>query len=88
MGNNAFMTTKKLLTRKLDLELRKRMVKATVWSVTLYGAETWAMTRKHRKMLEVFEMWIWRKMLKIRWIQKVTNQEALNLIHEERNMII
>ena len=42
------------------------------------------MTQKHWKMLEGFEMWIWRKMLKVSWIQKVTNQEILNMIHEER----
>ena len=61
MGKNAFMTKKKLLTSKMDLELRKRIVKATVWSVALYGAETWTLTQRHRKMLEGFEMWIWRK---------------------------
>ena len=38
-------------------------------------------------MLERFETWIWRKMLKISWTQKVTNQKVLNMIHEERNMI-
>ena len=38
-------------------------------------------------MIEGFEMWIWRKMLKICWTRKVTNQEVLNMRHEERNMI-
>ena len=77
------MKKKKLLTSQMDLELRNRTLKATVWSV----AETWTMTQKHRKILEGFAMWIWRKMLKISWLQKVTNQEILNMVHEERNMI-
>lgn len=38
MGNNGFMKKTKLLTSKLDLELRKRIVKAAVWSVALYEA--------------------------------------------------
>ena len=87
MGKNAFMTKKNLLTSQLDLELRKSIVKAIVWSVALYGAETSTITQKHRKMLEGFEIWIWRKMLKISWTQKVRNQELLNMIHEETIMI-
>ena len=55
----------KLLTGKLDPELRKRIVRAIVWSVALYGAETWTMTHKLRKMLERFDMWIWKKIFKI-----------------------
>ena len=87
MRKNSFVTKKKLLASKLDIELRKKIVKVTVWGVALYGAETWTMTQKHRKMLEGFGMWIWRKMLKISWTQKVTSQELLNMIHEERIMI-
>ena len=87
MGKNAFMAKKTLLTSRMDLELRKRIVKSTVWSVALYGAETWSMTQNHRKKLEAFEMWIWRKMLKISWTQKVSNHQVLDKIHEERTML-
>jgi len=41
------------------------------------------MTQNHQKKLEAFEMWIWRKMLKISWTQKVRNQEVLDTIQEE-----
>ena len=37
------------------------------------------MTQKHRNMLEVFNMWIWRRIITISWTQKVTNQEVLNI---------
>ena len=45
------------------------------------------MTQNHRKKLEAFEMWIWRKMLKISWTQKVSNHQVLDKIHEERTML-
>ena len=42
----------------------------------MYGAETWTLIRVSGKLLEAFEMWTWRKMLKISWTEKVTNEEV------------
>jgi hypothetical protein len=47
----------------MDLELRKELVKFYIWSIALYGAETWALQAAHQKHLESFEMWVgegWR----------------------------
>ena len=63
MGKAVFMEKKKLLTGKLDCELKKRIIMSTVWNVALYAAETWALTKASRKLVEAFEMWIWRRML-------------------------
>ena len=42
--------------------LKKNIIKAVVWSVALYGSETWTMTRKDEiDRLQAFEMWIWRR---------------------------
>jgi len=71
----------------MDLELRERILKCTVWSVALYGVEAWTMTQNHRRNLEAFEMWIWKKMLKISWTQKISNQQVLNSIQEERTLL-
>jgi len=40
------------------LDLKKRIVKSTIWSVALYAAETWTLTETLRKKLEVFESWV------------------------------
>jgi len=53
--------------------LKKKIVKCTILSVVLYGAETWTMTQADKERLEAFEMWIWRRMLKISWVDKVSN---------------
>jgi len=50
----AFNKKKNLLTSKLDLNLRKRLVICYVWSIALYGAETWTLRATDQKHLEKF----------------------------------
>jgi len=65
MAKKVFMDKKKLFTGKMNLELKKRIMKCLVWSVALYAAETWTVTQTDRR-LEAFEMWIWRRIDKKR----------------------
>ena len=53
----AFNKKKTLFTSKVDLNLRKKLVKCYVWSMALYGAETWTLRAADQKYLESFEMW-------------------------------
>jgi len=76
MAKNAFMEKKKLLTSKLNMDLKKRIIKSTIWGVALYAAETWTLTETLRKKLEAFESWVWRRMRKISWTKKITNEEV------------
>jgi hypothetical protein len=46
-----------LFTSKMDLELRKKLVKYYVWSIALYGVESWMLWAVDQKHLESFEMW-------------------------------
>ena len=87
MGKAAFRESKALQTGKMDLDLRKRIMKSTIRSMALYGAETWTMTKNHRNKLEAFEMWLWRRMLKFNWTEKVSNQQVLARIQEERSLL-
>jgi hypothetical protein len=65
MAKAAFNKKRTLFTSTLDLELRKKLVKCYVWSIALYGAETWTLRAIDQKHLESFEMWCWRRMKKI-----------------------
>ena len=56
---------------------REKLVKCYVWSMALYGAETWTLRAADRKYLESFEMWCWRRMEKISWTDHVRNEEVL-----------
>jgi len=70
MAMKAFVEKKTLRTSKLNLDLKKRIVKSTIWSVALYAAETWTLTETLRKKLEAVKSWVWRRMLKISWTEK------------------
>ena len=76
-----------LLSSTLDLELRKKLVKCYVWSIALYGAETWTLRAMDEKHLESFEMWCWRRMEKISWTDHVSNKEVLLRVKEQRNIL-
>ena len=58
-----------------------------MWSVALYGAETWTLRKKERNYLEAFEMWCWRRMEKISYMDRITNEEVLRRVQENRNLI-
>ena len=58
------------------MKTRKRIIKAHVWSTLLYGCETWTITPRNMKKWQSFEMWAYRKMMKISWRDKKTNEES------------
>jgi hypothetical protein len=56
MAKAAFNKIRAIFTSKIDLELRKKLVKCYIWSIALYGAETWTNWAVDQKHLESFEM--------------------------------
>jgi hypothetical protein len=62
MAKSAFNKKRDLLTAKMELELRKKLVKCYIWSIPLYGAETWTLQAVDQKNPENFEIWCWRRM--------------------------
>jgi len=71
MAKAAFNKKKIFLNRKLKLNLRKNLVKFYVWSMALFGAETWTLRTTDQKRLESFEIWCWRRLEKISWTDHV-----------------
>ena len=55
-----------------------------IWSMGLYGAETWTLRAADQKYLESCEMWCWRRMEKISWTDHVKNEEVLLRVKEQR----
>ena len=87
MAKAAFNKKKALFTSTLDLEMRKKRVKCYIWSIALYGAETWTLRAVDEKHLESFETWCWRRMEKISWNEHVKNEEVLLGVKEQRNIL-
>ena len=73
MAKDAFSKRKDLLSGGLSRVVKKRIIKSMVWSVALYGAETWTLKKEDIRKIEAFEMWIWRQMERISWTEKITN---------------
>jgi hypothetical protein len=63
------------------------LLKCYIWSIALYGADTWTLRKVDQKYFESFEMWCWRRMEKISWTDCVRNEEVLRRVKEERNII-
>jgi endonuclease/exonuclease/phosphatase family metal-dependent hydrolase len=87
MAKTAFVKRRELLTKGLHSSTKKKIVKTLIWSIALYGAETWTLRDTDIKAIEAFEMWIWRRMLKVSWKDRVTNDEVLERIGENRRII-
>ena len=80
IAKSAFNTMANTLTsRNISLKTRKRIVKCYIWSSLLYGSETWTLSPTSLRKLQAFEMWVYRKMFKISWTQKITNENVLKM---------
>ena len=64
-----------------------RLLKCYIWSIALYGAETWTLRAVDQKHLESFEMWCWRRMEKISWTDHMRNEDVLLRVKEQRNIL-
>ena len=64
----------------------KKLVKLYIWSMALYGAETWTVRTVDQKQLGSYEMWCWRRMEKINWTDRVRN-EMIQRVKGERNIV-
>jgi len=87
MAKAAFNKKRAIFTSTVDWELRKNLVKCYIWSIALYGAETWTIRAVDQKQLESFEMWCWRRMEKISRTDHVRNEEVLLRVNEQRNSL-
>ena len=87
MAKAAFSRRKKLLTKNMSRSVKKKIVKAVIWSVLLYGSETWMVNADMIQSVEAFEMWVWRRMERMSWTERKTNEEVLTTVREKRQLV-
>lgn len=84
----AFVKMKKMLTSPgLSLDLRIRMVRCYIFPILLYGMESWTLHKETTKRLEAFEMWVYRRMLRIPWTDKITNIDVLRRMGKDTEIL-
>lgn len=87
-ARSAFMKLSHLLcNRSLKISTRVRLARCYVFSVLLYGVESWTLTQKMSDRLEAFEMWVYRRILKISWTDRVSNVKVLRLLNKKTEIL-
>ena len=67
-------------SRDITLPTKIRLVKAMVFSVVMYGCESWMVKKAERQRIEDFEVWYWRRLLRVPWTARRSNQSILKEI--------
>ena len=66
--------------RDVTLLAKVRLVKAMVFPVVVYGCESWTVKKAERQRIDAFELWCWRRLLRVPWIARRSNQSILKEI--------
>ena len=70
-------------SRDIILPTKVRLVKAMVFPVVMYGCESWTVKTAEHQRIDVFELWCWRRPLRVPWTTKRSNQSILKEISPE-----
>ena len=70
----------RLNSRDITLPTKVRLVKAMVFPVGMYGYESWTVKKAERQRIDAFELWCWRRLLKVPWTARRSNQSILKQI--------
>src|SRR5574337_759234 len=69
-----------LKSRDITLPTKFRLVKAMVFPVVMYGCESWTVKKAERQRIDAFELWCWRRLLRVPWTARRSNQSILKEI--------
>ena len=69
-----------LKSRDITLPTKVRLVRAMVFPVVMYGCESWTVKKAERQRIDAFELWCWRRLLRIPWTARRSNQSILKEI--------
>ena len=67
-------------SRDITLPTKVRLVKAMVFPVVMYGCESWTVNKAERRRIDAFELWCWRRLLRVPWTARRSNQSILKEI--------
>ena len=67
-------------SRDITLPTKVHLVKVMVFPVVMYGCESWTVKRAERRRIDAFELWCWRKLLRVPWIARRSSQSILKEI--------
>ena len=75
-----------LKSRDITLSTNVRLVKAMVFPVVMYGCESWTVKKAEWQRIDAFELWCWRRLLRVPWTARNSNHSILNEISPENSL--
>ena len=75
-----------LKSRDITLPTKVHVVKAMVFPVVIYGCDSWTIKKAEHQRLDAFELWCWRRLLRIPWTTRRSNQSTLKEINPEYSL--
>ena len=75
-----------LKSRDITLPTKVHLVKAMVFPVVMYGCESWTIKQAEHRRLDAFELWCWRRLLRVPWTARRSNQSILKEISPEYSL--
>ena len=88
MAKSAMVGLNKIWTdRGITKATKKRLVSALIFPIATYGCESWTLTKADQSRITSFEMWCWRRMLRISWFMKRSNITVLEEIQPKRRLL-
>ena len=75
-----------LKSRDITLPTKVRLVKAIIFPVVMYGYESWTVKKAERRGIGAFELWCWRRLLRVPWTARRSNQSILKEISPEYSL--
>ena len=75
-----------LRSRDITLPTKVHLVKAMVFPVAMYGGENWAIKKAERQRTDAFELWCWKRLLRVPWTARRSNQSILKEISPEYSL--
>ena len=75
-----------LKSRDITLPTKVCLVKAMVFPVVMYGCESWTIKRAEHRRIDAFELWCWRRLLRVPWTARKANQSILKEISPESSL--
>ena len=75
-----------LKSRDIALPTKVHLVKAMVFPVVMYGYESWTIKKAECRRIDAFELWCWRRLLRVPWTARISNQSILKEISPEYSL--
>ena len=75
-----------LKSRDITLPTKVRIVKAMVFPVVMYGCESWTIKKAKHRRIDAFELWCWRRLLRVLWTARRSNQSILKEINPKYSL--